>query len=582
MCGIAGITILRSGEVRQHTLRQMIKKLHHRGPEGSGVYISRNHRIGLAHCRLALLDLSARGSQPMTKDDLVVTFNGEIYNYIELRRELRRKGYAFSTESDTEVLLCAFACWREAAFTRLRGDFAFILYDVKRDETYAVRDRLGVKPLVYFADSDLFIAASEAKALLVHPRVPIRPNLERIQSDLIFNFWSEKRDTYFSGIMNVPPGHYIRIAQERLAVLKYWDLPAIKQPTHSKHADLIRDYVKQLSAIVEEAIKIRLRTDCEIGSLLSGGIDSSLLTQIASEHLPYKLRCFTLKRAGHMDSDSTMASAFTRINRHLIHHPVPIEDEHLSSAAIDSLVYHVEETLLDRVYAYIFRNYATIRSCGLKVVLNGQGSDEVTLGYYRYYPFLQKGPSFFKFHHFAAYWYEQYFMNAVSSSRDSRALIERNLTGNLESFNSGEALDVIARFAVRTHLQSLLLQEDRLSMAHSIECRVPYTDHMFVEYNLKIPSTYKIYDKREKYLMRKMAAKMLPAPIINRRKLGFPSLPDHSKETVGRLTRSRSFRKSQILNTLFTRDWTKHLSTLSLEQRWKLVTLQRLESVFFC
>jgi asparagine synthase (glutamine-hydrolysing) len=275
-----------------------------------------------------------------------------------------------------------------------------------------------------------------------------------------------------------------------------------------------------------------------------------------------------------------MAKLLAATSSNILHRPVRIEIDDVQTDAIDHVIYHMEEVLLDKAYYSIYRNYLTAHKAGLKVVLNGQGSDEVWLGYYNIYPFIRKFQDKLTLTDFSAYWLEQFSLKNYAHTSQLQAVITNHLTPHFGTGNLSP-LDAMVAFGTRTHLQSMLVQEDRLSMASSVECRVPFVDYRVISLAMQVPSTLKLLDGREKYLIRKLGESFLPAPIYKRHKAVLPDMPDHFGQIADEAISHGTIQKSHLLKELFSKALSNDLQSLSASDKWKLFSLSRFEKVFF-
>jgi len=582
MCAIAAI-ISKKTALSEKLLLSMNDSMKHRGPDGHGIYLSTDRKIGFGHQRLSLVDLSSNGKQPMTKHNRTIVFNGEIYNFREINKQLGEKGYSFFSHSDTETILSAFEEWGIDCLSKFNGAFAFILHDRNTQDIYIVRDRIGEKPLYYTQTNDYFLFASEIKAFMAVPGVKLTPDIDTIRTNLIFHFFADKEATYFKNISSLLPGHYMKINKKKLFYThKYWDIQLSDEVRYVDEKQRVSKDIGSIYKLFEDAVRIRLAADCEVGSLLSGGIDSCLITAVAAKISKYPIKCFTLSKKNHIDEDSKFAKELIRSTKNLKHIQVAITDEVFSEENLDRATRYLEEPLLNKISLYVNTNYKTARSYGLKTVLNGQGSDEITCGYYNYYDYLQSNDDVFKYNNFSKFWYEQFSFKKYMPKKESLRLIDANLKKNYLPYVSKDMLNSILAFGVKTHLLNILNHEDRFSMAESVECRTVFTDYRLIEKLMKIPSKYKILDGREKYLVRKLGEKLLPKGIIKRNKMGFPNLSGNlEKLLINNIVSSQGFKKSTLLNQIFNKSVFSQISHMSLMQQWKLISLYRFEQVFF-
>lgn len=574
MCGISGFykkekispVVLNKFKNDSETIQ------HKRGPDFFGSYVNKTDNIGLFHNRLSLVDLSSKGNQPMEKHGFVISFNGEIYNFRQIRKELESLGYEFNSATDTEVILSAYHRWGTKSFDKFNGAYAFALYDMAKDIVFLVRDKIGEKPLYYLFDQskEELVFASNIQLLLTIKK-NVKLNKNRIISDLVFNFWSDKSETHFSGINILSPGTYLEHGKS-VKVVSYWDI----LPTEVTIRE--EDALEKINAILEDAINMRVQLDTKIASILSGGIDSSLMSVIAQKYLNYSLDCYTLKKKGYDDEDIISASRISK-ERKWNHHQVEVRPEDLGIKNASYITDAMEEPILDQVYIYINRNYEEAHKDGFKAVLNGQGADEIFLGYLDYYPFLRNSSNYDSYESFRNFWYEQFSLKGFINKDSVFASIDENLSKNFKPYQTKDYLNSVLRFGTKTHLPALLLQEDKQSLNWSVECRTVYTDYRLVEYLSGIPSQLKYADGREKYLLRKIAKKYLPDYIINRKKLGFPNLPDGRDLLVTELIKKGYLKKSELISKMFSPKIFDNIEKLPFSIRWKLCSIAVFESV---
>lgn len=549
---------------------------HKRGPDFFGSYVNERGNLAFFHNRLSLVDLSSKGNQPMEKHGFVISFNGEIYNFRQIKKELESFGYKFNSTTDTEVILSAYHRWGTKSFDKFNGAYAFALYDTAKDIILLVRDKVGEKPLYYFFDQSKneLVFASNVQLLLTLKK-DIKLNQNRILSDLIFNFWSDKSETHFSSIKTLYPGTYLKYgnSEKELEIINYWDILPREVTVREE------DAFEKINSLLEDAINIRVQLDTKIASILSGGIDSSLMSVIGQKYLSYLLDCYTLKKKGYDDEDIISASRISK-EKEWKHHQVEVRPEDLSIKNASYITKAMEEPILDQVYIYINRNYEEAHKNGFKAVLNGQGADEVFLGYLDYYPFLRNQKNYESYGAFRDFWYDQFDLKEFINKNLVFASIEENLLKNFKPYQTKDNLNSVLRFGAKTHLPALLLQEDKQSLNWSVECRTVYTDYRLVEYLSGIPSHLKYADGREKYLLRKVAKKYLPDYIINRRKLGFPNLPDGRDLLVTELIEKGYLKKSELISKMFSPKIFDNIEKLPFPIRWKLCSIAVFEREF--
>ncbi len=558
MCGITGLVNLQGYDISPSLLKVMTRAIEHRGPDGEGNWVYKN--IGFGHRRLSILDLSDNAKQPMISSDgnLILSYNGEIYNFQELRAELQQFGYKFSSSSDTEVLLYAFHKWGVGSFVKLNGMFALSIYDKSANKLFIARDRYGIKPLYYLQNDNLFQFASEQKAILSSQSRKPQLDLDGIYEYFTFqNIISNK--TFFQGINMFPSGSYGEInlnsKKPMLNIYSYWDYE-FKEQTHSIDED---ECGLELKRLFEQAVKRQMISDVEIGSYLSGGIDSGSITAIASrESLNFKtFTCgFDVTNVSNLEKkfDETkrakLASSFLGTD----HFETKIYPSDIERC-LSQLVYHLEEPRVGQSYPNFYA--ASLSSSHLKVVMSGAGGDELFAGYpWRYYPVLDLvNKKEFLDSHFLS-WNRllepmqlRKLFAPLNIDMDRPRNVYNDFFADLEE--TGLTPENIANeclaFEAKTFLQGLFVVEDKISMAHGLETRVPFMDNDLVDFAMECPIHLKLgefltFKSRlgkgiskldqvnnehtdGKMILRKMLAEYVPEEIQNARKQGFSS-PD--------------------------------------------------------
>lgn len=563
MCGIVGVVRFDEGDVSQTVVQRMARTMHHRGPDGEGFLFEPG--VGLGHQRLSIIDI-ASGQQPMTAGNNTIVFNGEIYNYIELREELKAAGYSFRTASDTEVLLQLYAACGVSFVRKLNGIFAFVLYDRDRNSLVVARDHFGVKPLYYARAGGEMIFASEIKAFWQHPQMAPKANCAALHEYFTFQLVTGN-ETMFDGVSKLPPAHCMEVdlesGQER--VWRFWS-PRFGCDLQTSEAQ----FAEQTRALLDDAVRLQLRSDVPVGTYLSGGLDSSIVTALASKHA--HITSFTGRFP---DGPSFDESEYAReVAQHVgatLHEVIPTEAEFID--LLPRLVYHMDEPAAG---PGIFPQFVVSRlaSQHVKVVLGGQGGDEVFGGYVRYLlAYLEqalKGAIFEtneESRHIVSLasmvrnlpalreyvpMLQRFWRHGVFDNMDRRyfRLLDRSggavslLTPEFRSTHSPE--EVFARFAqvfnspdtpsyfnkmthfdLLTGLPALLQVEDRVSMANSLESRVPLLDHRLVDLVASMPASSKFARGELKYLLKRAAGDSIPRRILERKdKMGFP-VPMH-------------------------------------------------------
>ncbi len=551
MCGIAGrVNGDRQRPIDGEALAEAIGRLAHRGPDGQGFHLEPG--VGLAHRRLAIVDL-AGGAQPMANEDgtVWVTFNGEIYDHRVLRDELEALGHRFATRSDTEVLVHGYEEWGDELPTRLRGMFAFGLWDARRRRLLLVRDRLGIKPVYWALAGGDLIFASEAKALFAFPDVERALHRARVPDYFALRYVPGP-DTLFAGVQKLQPGHLLSFQDGAVQVRRYWDVPLETAVDEGRKRDPVEEG-EALAQLLLESVRLRLMAEVPVGVFLSGGIDSTAVAWAMKQNDPAALKSFAVGFEG--DSEGELAWARTAAKAvGTLHREV-----HLTSAefrdSVEDLAYHLDEPLSDGACVPLMHLARRARE-EVVVVLSGEGADEV-LGGYPTYPrqtvieqaralggFALSGalaaasglplhPKVRRYLALASKPLEQRYFGVGRGFDDG--LIERH-------FGAGALEDLAARFERfwrRTQGLStlnrllytdtkvwlpddLLIKADKMTMAWAIELRVPFLDHELLEHVWSLPSSLKLRGGVGKYLLRVAMAGRLPEAIIERPKRGFP------------------------------------------------------------
>ncbi len=586
-CGITGAHNI---DAPRKTLDVMTDSLAHRGPDGKGTWQSKDNSTVFGHRRLSIVGIDERGAQPMTREHLTVTFNGEIYNYPQLKAELEKEGYEFTSASDTEVILHAYNKWGPECVRKFNGIFAFGLYDERRSQLMLARDHIGVKPLVYNTpESKGILFASEPKAIIKHPETPRQPNFDVIKADMIHGFWGPKKETWFNGVLNLEPGRYMLVdtkTNERKTV-RYYEPEA-------KPADLFdeKEVTEQFRELIEDAVNLQLLSDVGVSTTNSGGLDSSAITAIAARHINGVLQAITVE---YDDADAVMQlkdkiPEFTEgIERRLVDlwHARKLADEienvqltgvkvpqvSFDKEKIDTVVKAMDQIPMDLRMLSIHFMYQKIKELGHKVVLIGQGPDEIWMGYYYDDDFWRFPPEKTS----AAYLAGEYFPRRIPFGEGAwkpdflnptvaQELSRKNLEENYQRFQTDDPLNNLTYFALNTMLQSVLHLEDRMSMANSVEARVPWLDHRLVDLSFRVPSYMKINspdENKAKWINRQALKGIVPDHIINRRKSPFPHPPDTYRDQMAKLVRENlsDINKSPFMKEMFTAQFLETLAT---------------------
>lgn len=564
MCGIAGILNIAAGAApARHDLSKMIAALAHRGPDGFGFYHDAD--VGLAHARLSIIDL-AGGAQPIHNEDgsVEVVFNGEIFNYIELRRELEAQGHAFYTHSDTEVIVHLYEQYGMDFVRHLNGQFAIALWDKRERSLILTRDRVGIRPLFYTHSHGRLLFASEIKALFTDAKVERRLSLDALGQ--IFTYWAPLAPaTAFENIYALAPGHTLRVRNGRTQITRYWDWAFPAATAHRHDTRTAAQCLDGLRERLIDSVRLQVRADVPVGAYLSGGLDSSLIAAILKKYTDVPLRTFSLRFA---DSEFDESDYQQEMVRHLGTHHTDVYCQRADIRdAFIKMVRHTEIPVLRTAAVPLMLLSQTVRAQGYKVVLTGEGADEVMGGYdifkegkirrfwardaqsamrprlfERLYPYLLTSPT-------ASPAYARRFFGQDlerSASPYFGHMPRWQTTARIWQFFSAEAqsqlrgFDAHARIAAmlppaigewdglnqdqyveaHTLLSGYLLcsQGDRMAMANSIEGRFPFLDHRFIEYCNALPPRYKLMGLTEKYLLKQLGKELLPERIRARPK----------------------------------------------------------------
>jgi len=544
-------------------LAPMIRILRHRGPDDTGFYA--DHDVGLAHARLSIIDLFD-GRQPLCNEDKTVwaVLNGEIFNYIELRQELVSRGHNFATRSDAEVIVHLYEQYGENFVDHLNGQFAIGLWDRKARRLVLARDRVGIRPLFYTTVGGRLIFASEIKSILMVPRVNRRLNRRALAE--VFTFWSPlSPSTLFEGISSLPPGHVMTVALETgtQAIRRYWDWNFPDSPENGNRST--NDYVEELRSLLIDSVRLQLRADVPVGAYLSGGLDSSIITSLIRHCTNSPVRTFSI---GFDDAEFDESEFQRQAVEHLgTHHTQVHCTKDDICQAFPRTIWHAESTILRTAPTPLLLLSARVRSEGYKVVLTGEGADEVFGGYDifkqakirrfwarrpdskvrplilgRLYPYLKNSPTSVRAfaQHFFRVGLESpsvpYFghLPRWSTTRRAWRFFSEDLARSLDGWEPYEAIDkalppMLPNWAplcrdqyieAHTLMSGYLLssQGDRVAMANSVEGRFPYLDHRIIDFANALPPGYKLKGLQEKYLLRRAMGHLLPPGVARRPK----------------------------------------------------------------
>ncbi len=558
MCGIAGYVTFSPPAGPDSVLRRMTDSIHHRGPDGDGYFSDEFASLG--HRRLSIIDL-ATGAQPMTNEsgNLQIAYNGEIFNHADIRKELERSGHLYRSRSDTETILHAYEEWGPECVDRFRGMFAFAIWNRTTRTLFCARDRLGIKPFYYFWNGRLFVFASEIKALLEHPAISPEFDESLLSEHLAFGYSSGER-TLFAGIRKLMPGHRLRLNAEGLAIDRYWDVPCAGTSVKRDDGEWIAECRRRL----EETVRMRLMSDVPLGMFLSGGVDSSAIAALMARMVSGRVKTYAV---GYREEAFSELGYARQVARRIgtEHRDVVVSMEDFFNA-LPKLVWHEDEPITwpSSVSLHFLSRLASEE---VKVVLTGEGSDEMFAGYSRY-RFYLLNRSLMGFYRLLPARLRRLVASSIAGSRFLSAAQRRKLqhsflgrgesteslyldnfysafpqaeqaelfsdagraAGAYDSFlgywDEGDGHSPLARMLYadqKTYLVELLMKQDQMSMATSIESRVPFLDHRFVEFAAAVPDAMKIRSGTGKYILKKAVEDLLPGDIVYRKKMGFPT-----------------------------------------------------------
>lgn len=537
MCGIVGFC---SNKFYKENLKLMLTSISHRGPDDEGIYNHKN--VWLGHRRLSILDLSSLGHQPMISRDerYIITYNGEVYNFKKIKEDLINKGYEFNSNTDTEVILNAFIEWGIDSFKKLDGMFAFVIYDKKKEELYGIRDRYGIKPFYYITNSDGFFFSSEMKAFTYSNILKKREiNFEVLDLYLTLRYVPGNK-TMLKGVNKLMPGHFLKYSKNSFENKKY----ASSNLEEKNGSNLVSKFDKKFS----NAISKQMVSDVEVGAFLSGGLDSSYIVSKASKISKGQLKTFSagFKRDSELPFAQKVSDKFNTTHK----------DFTLTSFHLDELkkiIWYLDEPIGDAAVIPTYK-LSSMASKDVKVVLSGEGADEFLGGYKKYKTLLflnkfrwigkylyffipenkiqfQRLKLFMKAKNFNLAYFES---TGVFSSTEKKNLLKRKLKNNsLNIFKENVNLNDMLMFDINNWLvDDLFLKNDKMTMAHSLESRVPFLDNDFIDFVSSLPLKLKIKGNEEKIILRRNLEKVLPE-ISKREKHGF-NVPTEDLLEIGK------------------------------------------------
>ena len=539
MCGFVGFCD--DSKNKKKIIRDMADIIKHRGPDSDGYYVDNN--IALGFRRLSIIDLD-KGSQPIFNEDKdkVIVFNGEIYNYKEIREELKSKGHKFSTNTDTEVILHGYEEYKEDILNKLRGMFAFVIYDIKEKSLFGARDFYGIKPFYYYYDNENFLFGSEIKSFLGNPNFKKELNKDMLSQYLTFQC-SIGEDTFFKNTYKLLPGYYFIYKDKELEIKKYYEVKL--EPNDDKSLD---EWVSGIREVIDNSVLAHKVSDVEVGSFLSSGVDSSLIAKLSSVD-----KTFTVGYDNKKYSEIDYAKEFSdKINVSNVSKKISKEEYFKEFSNVQ---YYMDEPLADASAVMLYFLSKTA-SKHVKVCLSGEGADEIFGGYNIYHEpysvswynkipyFIRKciGILVYPFRNYTGFNFlyrrskkieDRYIGNAfIFEPNDAKKIVNFNYGNKTYKDFTKPYYDKVSDLDVVTKMQyidfnfwliyDILLKADKMSMANSLEVRVPYLDRKVIEYASKLPSKYKIVGNETKYAFRKVAKEELADKVADKKKLGFP------------------------------------------------------------
>jgi asparagine synthase (glutamine-hydrolysing) len=607
----------------------MLDRIRHRGPDDSGVFCDQNAFLG--HRRLSIVDVTG-GHQPMTNEtgSIWITYNGEVFNHQDLRPALIEAGHQYVSRCDTETILHAYEEYGPDCVSHFRGMFAFAIWDGSKRRLFCARDRLGIKPLYYYWDGKLFAFASEIKALLEHPAISAEFDESVIGEYLGFGYISDDR-TFFRGIRKLMPGHHLQLdfrAGTREPVIeRYWEVPEPGENRGQVACASEQDWIRETRRRLEETVRMRLMSDVPLGMFLSGGIDSAAIAALIKRNADGPVKTFSVGYREAQFSELSLAQETARTIG-TDHHEVTIGMEEFFDA-LPQMVWHEDEPIAWPSSVSLFF-VSKLAATEVKVVLTGEGSDELFGGYerYRWNLLNQKYAGMYRVIPGPL---RAWIRNTVATNNLLSASVRRKLghtfvgrDNSLESlfldnfycafsqpdqerllqcgdgpvyrnymsrWNSRPSASPLARMLYsdqKTYLVELLMKQDQMSMACSIESRVPFLDHQFVEFATSIPDKLKIRGATQKYVLKRAVEDLLPPEIIYRKKMGFPTplrawLMDQRAEPLLAALRSRDGLLANYVDQAeLDRIITQHRSGMidATDRLWRLLNLQIWGDVF--
>jgi len=536
MCAIAGIVSRKKiSEEQKQDLEKMKTALKRRGPDSEGSFVFGN--IALGNRRLSIVDLKY-GDQPIIDKEkglYAITYNGELFNYKEIREELKTLGYAFETNSDTEVVLKAYEAWGPKCLDKFDAEFAFAIWDGKNNQLFAARDRTGIKPFFYFLDGNKdLIFASEPKAILECSSYKKAVDLETVADFFLGNCTFAAGNpalnrSFFKNVLALEPGHYLIYKDGEIQNVEYWDLPISDDETERKEADY---YVNKMQEIIEKAVAVRVPDEVKMGTALSGGLDSSIIAVIAKKYYKGQLTSSAVSfQSEYGNEDFKHAKLLAeKENIKLVTPNLSAQD---MIDLVDPMIHAMDEPHDSIRQLAMFANYRTLHENKCKVALTGEGADEFNLGYWYKFPgllrdkeYTKNADSFSKMWHKRLEYVRNYFTPEFLERVDFDKIIDFNIDSYYSRCKSNDPVRKMQYFYGKKFLSFLEHANDRCSMYNSVEGRFPFLSKEAISFCLTVPNEENLKDGSEKMVLRQAFKDVLPKEIYERRKLPFPASED--------------------------------------------------------
>lgn len=623
MCGLVGFVTKRNSAGLAEVLDCMTDAISHRGPDDKGVFIEcaddANLTVGLGHRRLSIIDLSSHSHQPIEQDDAAMVFNGEIYNYIELREELKRAGHIFESSGDTEVALASYKEWGVDCFRRFNGMWAIAILDKKNGELILSRDRFGKKPLYYYKDDDAIIFASEIKSIFLYPGVLKKPNFEKIYRYLstIYRYVDIDNASFFENIFSVPKSSYMRVSHMFETIVEpFWTLEEGMVDLKGNELSIIDDFRE----LFIDSVKLRLRSDVPVGCMLSGGMDSTSIACVAYKILKTPILTFsgiTGDERGVYDESEYIDEVVKETSAE--HKYVKPEPSDLFDS-IDEMLFFHDEPICTVTWYSLYRIAEKIKEQGLKVVLNGHGGDEMLGGYWDHYHYnffdLETSGNADVLDYEQKMWLKNHNrkISEICQTREYIKKLQNDEVSEISKFTDYSdcfTLDFVEKYKRTINLYSgfastlskrlhkelmyegvpaIVKPEDRNTMAHSIESRSPMLDYRLAEFCFSLPNSFKIRDGIGKWTLREAMRDILPEKVRTRKdKAGFIAPADvwfrtTNRDDIQKLIDSDFIKEAQIfdmsrLNEIFK----EHLTGIKNHQMflWQFINFALWYKMFF-